>query len=850
MDCCELRFLSLQGYIPFGAGGRFAWTKFIASDWATSTQIALDQVFISASALSVDEIRAIASRPPASGPLQSSLILYWTFENVSSSSPYWIFSDYGSVHGLLLESTFSFAEGLANPPARPTLIGSKAPFLGSGLTVVSQSDAQGASISALPGPQAGSVSVTSLPAAVQVFLLSQSGVPAVTPLQVSDLPAAAPYGIRIQGSQTANFSYVVGSDDASLVYTPNRAPQPKPLVLAYVDQQTSATLTVGSTYPAPPSKKKEVKYPLDMDGNDVVCRLQSLPSVGQVRDANTRAVVVSSQLPYIMALCAIVYSPPDDVTGENVTSFLVSVSDGIVSTSSNFSVSVINRFYPPRPKNVIRSSFENENVTITFSEVAANVAAFQVAHGGPIVYDTPFIQISTWPKLGRLFQTTSTGRIGAEILAVSPSVNLKTLWVSKGVNASSHYADPNDWSERELEGAPNAFPVYGDSPRAWAPAFPNEPEWVIVRFPEPLFPTRVDIYMNWYTGLVSRVSGWDGQRWQALWQVDSQTVVTPLDTSQVFSPPICPTSFPVDTILVETAAGGPLAYVEIDAISLTGATVAPQLNLVDMREARVTFVPGQYKNGNDSLVYTINRCINFARYRDVNAAVGSVNISIASVYQAPVFYPQNLYLDMSRNESSAPFFFTIGAEDVDDHSTLPATITRLPLVGKLFNVTTGAQLRVGSVFDASETLVYRAPSCLEAADLVYNATVRVSVSDGVFTAEGEVSIMVDCVSNVRRVSRGVEVLVFALSAFSCAVCLVFIGLVTVWRQRRSIQKISPLFCALTLIGALCINISPIFLTWSASSCYGWFSFFTLGLTIFLGAIAAKTCSFLLQLVIE
>jgi hypothetical protein len=379
----------------------------------------------------------------------------------------------------------------------------------------------------------------------------------------------------------------------------------------------------------------------------------------------------------------------------------------------------------------------------------------------------------------------------------------------------------------------------GDSPRSWAGAFPDEDDWVIVKFPEALFPSRIDIYMNWYSNTIFRVSGWDGDEWNILWQLDSQMTVQPSDTSAIVSPPICPTSFPIDTILIEVSKAGALAYPEIDAVSMTGSQSRAYLDLVDVNSAAITYVPDTFKNGNDSISYTVNRCINYARYRNANARRGIFNVTIASVNQAPTLDLDTLLVDLSRKENSFPYEFRIGASDVDN-TTLQATIVSLPQVGVVRNAATGAVLQVGTQFKADELLLYVAPACLSGPDLTYNVTMKVRVSDGQLAVEGDVHLTVDCVSNVRRVSRGVEGFVYAISTISSVICLVFIGLVTVWRHKKSIQKISPLFCAVSLVGALIINISPIFLTWSSSSCMAWLCFFSLGLTIFLGAIAAKT----------
>lgn len=831
--------LCTQDYVPFGAGGRFAWAKFLAVDYVTSWQGVIDEVFLASSVLSESEISGIASRPPQ-GALASSLVMYWSFDNVSTVAPFYIGSDYGGViRGRLLKSAFSLAEGLSSAPASPMCIASDAPLLGSGVLVAKQSDAQGTTISSLVGPNAGAATVTSLPTAGQLYTLQVNGQPNAAPLQQSDLPAAAPSGVRFVGVFATNFTYAVGADTATVLLRPNALPQPGAVVRAYVDQQTDAVLAVGSIYQAPPSRRRELKYPLDVDGDAVVCRVTGLPAIGTLSSAGVP--ITLNQLPFIMPDCKITYSPPDELTGENITSFNVSVSDSFGSVPSVFSITVVNKYYPPRARGLQRSVSENVNVTVAFPEATANIATFQAPQGGPFVQDRPWVEVVSWPALGRIFQTTGASAAGTEILSSAPAINAKTVWVSRAINASSRYSDPSGWSEKEIEGLPNVFPVYGDNPRAWAGAFPGVDEWVEVEFPEALYPSRIDVYMSWYSNLISRISGWDGSVWHVLWAADPLQTFTFLDSSAVFSPPICPTTFPVSRLLIEIAAGGPIAYPEIDAISMTGSVLSPQLSVLNIASPRLTYVPDPYKNGNDSVVYSLNRCINFARYRGANAAYGFFNVSIASVNQAPLLLLQNLVFDMSRNETAVPFSFKLGAFDVDG-TKLTATIVRLPSVGRLQNATTGEALDTMRSFDAADTLVYRPLSCLQSPDLTYNVSIRVRISDGSLSTEGDVSILVDCVSNVRRVSRGVEIFVFVISGVACLVCLVFIGLVVVYRNRRSIQKISPLFCAITLIGALSINISPIFLTWSASSCYAWFCFFTLGLTLFLGAIAAKTCT--------
>jgi hypothetical protein len=420
-------------------------------------------VFLADRVLSAAEIASLATRPPQPA-VASSLALYWSFDNVSDSAPFNILPSYGAnIGGRVLQSTFSISEGLASPPAAPTLIPSTVPLLGSGLFVAKQNDAQGISIGTLVGPNAGTASITSLPDVGQVFLLQANGQPSSSALQLADLPAPASYGIRIMGNAHSNFTYAIGADMAKIDYMVNRAPQPLSQVSAYIDQQTTAILTVGSTYSPPPTKRKETKYVLDLDGDALVCKVVALPPLGELR-TSAGVAIRSADLPYEMQACKFVYVPPDEVTGSNIAYFNVSVSDGLVTSYASFLINIINRFYPPRPGVHTASIAENQKVTVTFDEVGRNSGSFQVPKSGPIIVDKPFIFVEDWPRLGRIYQVEN-GRVGAEIVENAPSVTLKTMWVSEGVNASSAYADPTGWSVKEIEGPPNSFPAYG-SPRS------------------------------------------------------------------------------------------------------------------------------------------------------------------------------------------------------------------------------------------------------------------------------------------------------------------------------------------------------------------------------------------------
>jgi hypothetical protein len=243
----------------------------------------MDQVFLLSRTLSSSELRTFATRPPQPAILPD-VVFYWNFENVSIDAPYLINSDYnGSVAGRVLSSRFSMSEGLSNPPVQPVVVASQAPFLGSGYTVLKQTDVTGASVSSLPGPTGGAAVITSLPAIGDLHLLQANGQKAASPLQISDLPAAATYGVRFEGSLSSGARsavYEIGSDSAQLVFIPNRAPSPRPSIVLYTDQSTQRDFALVRTLLAPPpNPRREFKYNVDIDVDDVSCTRTWLISV-------------------------------------------------------------------------------------------------------------------------------------------------------------------------------------------------------------------------------------------------------------------------------------------------------------------------------------------------------------------------------------------------------------------------------------------------------------------------------------------------------------------------------------------------------------------------------------------
>jgi hypothetical protein len=162
----------------------------------------------------------------------------------------------------------------------------------------------------------------------------------------------------------------------------------------------------------------------------------------------------------------------------------------------------------------------------------------------------------------------------------------------------------------------------------------------------------------------------------------------------------------------------------------------------------------------------------------------------------------------------------------------------------------------GAWVSVQKGVLYPADSALQiaparCADLDYgtrNETVLLTLTDGEATTQSiSFIINVDCIGRVKRVGKAVDIFVFAVSALSFALGAFFMVLVVIFRSSHSIRSISPAFCAITIAGAVCVGVSPIFLTTRLNNCTAWLSYLTLGIVFFFSAIAAKTCSFLIPM---
>lgn len=442
----------------------------------------VDEFFVANKTMTPEEIQDIMAVAPTNPSILDSLVLYWSFETVSATAPYNVLGDYGTpIKGRVVESPGNLLAGLFGPAIRPVRPVSGAAFLGSGALAVQQPVSGLTSAFNLSGPQIGVPQITSLPSG-QIRLILASG--AIDSAPVSVTPTPAPYGVEYTGTWVSvdSFAYTIAGEQATVQLLPNTPPTPPANMSVWVDQNTDFELFLArKTYYPPSSMKQFDWYQVDADANDFVCTLESLPQEGVLLaisyDNDENAVyteISASDLPATVHDCIVEYSPPPGVSGDDLATFNVTVSDGIATAKTVFHINVVNHYYPPAPSPISVLVQENTNYTISFRD--ANLTdSFSVFQNGGTVVDSVWVEIDRFPRLGRLFQASS----GMELLANSPPQSQISSWASEVVAVSSEYIDPTGWGRRELLGENNCFPSYGDCPQSWQTEFANADGWFV-----------------------------------------------------------------------------------------------------------------------------------------------------------------------------------------------------------------------------------------------------------------------------------------------------------------------------------------------------------------------------------
>jgi hypothetical protein len=844
---------ALQGW-PLGPGGRFYFGRPFAPDWINRLYAQVDEVGFFNVSLDGSLIREVMAASPAvigSSIPRSNVLAYFSFDDVDSTAPYTIRSDFGGViNARIVQSPYSILEGLYYYPAvDPPLAPSQAPFVGSGRIAVSVRPNVPVSID-LVGPNAGTITIDSLPSNGSLFERDASGNKGA---QIN-----APGGTVSNGGvifETATpltseitFDFSVGSDSGAVYLMPNRAPTPRNTTF-YMRGDSTATFWLGRrVYRDFTAALPYSLYTIDPDGDAVNITLLNVPADGELKFGDV--ILTAADMPYTFdgsAQVELSYTPPVGAFGEAYAYVDFQVTDfALVSPVARITLRVDESPNPPVPSPKSYTLAENDRLAINFTEAQTIAKVHQtLPAGGGVSLEPIFAQIVSFPSSGRLFQGTPQN-LGAQLFEQDfPQPHIR-MWASQVLNVSSFWFDETgDFDPSQMIGEPNLFPEFGDDGRAWSPADQDKNEWIIVKWPQKVYMSGLEVYQTYFGGTTRRISAWDDSTGDFIhvWEADPLDIIPRKGTAYLFRPSLCPLSFPVDTLKLEFAPAGTASYVEIDALALTGSLIPEIRNLVNLRDGRITYVPDPYVNGNDSFAYRLNKCSYSSRYATEGVGTADVQLSITAVNQRPVARSSVISIDATLSNVRVDGVRNlINVSDIETRSeSLRVTIRKIPTYGQLSSVNDKTRaLRVSDTIPAGE-LIYIPAECQESTG-VLNATFTYTVSDpeGASSDDASVIITVDCLGPSQRIPIASQIFIFALSAFGSTVSIVAIILVVVWRNTRTIRSISPVFCLVTLVGSLLVNLSPIFLTPLASSCMGWMCLLTLGIVLFFTPIAAKT----------
>jgi hypothetical protein len=410
----------------------------------------------------------------------------------------------------------------------------------------------------------------------------------------------------------------------------------------------------------------------DPDGDDVQVFLvgTSAPFAGQllqvvdgvpddsIPPVNTSAVSLSSPLLVSSAQSELAYISPLTQFGEQLDNITMVLTDGM--SISELVVKRISVTRLPTPPSLSAHSVDVEEGQATLVTLPLDLTKADAD-------DMPFVTISRLPSKGRLYQVLPDGSRGELISLQPPFGGTRSQWVSNVTAISSFYSDTSGaWSDQQILGAPNAWPLSGDNVNAWAAATTDTAEWMELQFDEPVYITRVEVFESFNVRerqqQLSRLQG--GQydsahvhvlavadatsclfllfafvtsqpkhvykvgaqrqdetnphRWQLLWSgTPAPAVPSPADTrANVFVPPLCPLSFPSRRVRLDIASTGP-SWAEVDAVRLTG-TAALAANVVTDSQYRVWYEADDLASGDDSFAFDANTCDFFSLYRDLS----------------------------------------------------------------------------------------------------------------------------------------------------------------------------------------------------------------------------------------
>ncbi|XP_071109905.1 F-box/LRR-repeat protein 4-like [Haliotis cracherodii] len=142
-------------------------------------------------------------------------------------------------------------------------------------------------------------------------------------------------------------------------------------------------------------------------------------------------------------------------------------------------------------------------------------------------------------------------------------------WVTRVIGESSHFKSLiYSYPASRMIGAPNYYPKYGNTNKAWCPGKRNADQFVELGIAEAIFITEIHIYEVFWAGGVEAVSVRDSNsNWVVLWRT---TNLQTIKNSRIFTPEFLTPAFKSDAIRIDLDLGTTNVWSEFDAMRVVG----------------------------------------------------------------------------------------------------------------------------------------------------------------------------------------------------------------------------------------------------------------------------------------
>jgi hypothetical protein len=266
-----------------------------------------------------------------------------------------------------------------------------------------------------------------------------------------------------------------------------------------------------------------------------------------------------------------------------------------------------------------------------------------------------------------------------------------------------------NWHATQALGAPDCWPVYGDSTLSWTSLAANndDGEFLEFAFEFPVYPTGISIYENLNAQTVDQVMVTDTwtssgvKHWSHIY--DDVPTSVPSGLAWVFEPSLCPSTTPAVAVRIHLDTKlFPGQWQDIDAVELTGTLQYPT-GLVSDPQGRVIYVPNDgahSSNGSifDSIQFSATDCISSS------ASDGIIQFSVIAPSKSQL---QSLAPSLSLSLTPKP---SVASSITPDISTIRRSLaTSLSLAGGSDDtqVISAAIVAVSDNLDATNTKLYQ-----------------------------------------------------------------------------------------------------------------------------------------------